>query len=238
MHFVVISERGAPRNFFSCVSAPRDGCAGASFTASRSPFKKMFRVVRFCLAASVAASYAAPVLAETFTGDPEAWRPVYYTDLRLPTGEGQSYASIWQDKLDENNSQAQSDAVSPNTSYAVGNHNAKEWHFTINFQTKLVALTVLNTPAGCTDEIVSPSLGTKIRVCPLRVATFEGEHYSVIEGAGCYLEKTADRGAEDSTATATYVSYDVNLRAFKTRFTVAHVEIPQCAQTILLHPAK
>jgi hypothetical protein len=72
----------------------------------------------------------------------------------------------------------------------------------------------------------------------MRVATFEDDHYSVIDGAGCYLEKTADRGLEDSTATAAYVSYDINLRAFKTRFTVAHVEIPQCAQAIPLHPAK
>uniref|UniRef100_UPI003F9AD7A0 hypothetical protein n=1 Tax=Rhodoblastus sp. TaxID=1962975 RepID=UPI003F9AD7A0 len=127
---------------------------------------------------------------------------------------------------------------SPNTSYAVGNHNAKEWHFTINFQTKLVALTVLNTAAGCTDEIVSPSLGTKIRVCPMRVATFGDDHYSVIDGAGCYLEKTADRGVEDSTSTAAYVSYDIKLHAFKTRFTVAHVEVPRCAQTIPLHPVK
>jgi hypothetical protein len=198
----------------------------------------MLPVVRLLIAAGVAASQAAPALAETFTADPEAWRPVYYTDLRFPTGEGQSYASIWQDKLDENNSQAQSDAVSLNTSYAVGNHNAKEWHFTVNFQTKLVALTVLSTPEGCTEEIVSPSLGTQIRVCPMRVATFEGDHYSVIDGAGCYLEKTADRGVEDSTANAAYVSYDINLRAFKTRFTVAHVEIPRCAQTIPLHPAQ
>ena len=63
----------------------------------------MFRVVRFFLAAGVVASRAVPALAETFTVDPEAWRPVYYTDLRFPTGEGLSYASIWQDKLDENN---------------------------------------------------------------------------------------------------------------------------------------
>ena len=198
----------------------------------------MLGFVRFFLAAGVVASRVVPALAETFTADPEAWRPVYYSDLRFPTGEGLSYASIWQDKLDENNTQAQSDAVSPNTSYAVGNHEAKEWHFTINFQTKLVALTVLNTPVGCTDEIASPSLGTKIRVCPMRVATFEGDHYSVIDGAGCYLERAADRGLEDSTATAAYVSYDIDLRAFKTRFTVAHVEIPQCALTIPLHPAK
>jgi hypothetical protein len=72
----------------------------------------------------------------------------------------------------------------------------------------------------------------------MRVATFEDDHYSVIDGAGCYLEKTADRGVEDSTSTAAYVSYDIKLHAFKTRFTVAHVEVPRCAQTIPLHPAK
>ncbi len=126
----------------------------------------MFRVVRFFLAAGVVVSRAVPASAETFTADPEAWRPVYHTDLRFPTGEGLSYASIWQDKLDENNTQAQSDAASPNTSYVVGNHNAKEWHFSINFQTKLVALTVLNSAAGCTDEIASPSLGTNSAFVP------------------------------------------------------------------------
>ena len=107
-----------------------------------------------------------PALAETLTIDPEAWRPVYYTDLRFPTGEGLSYASIWQDMLDENNSQAQSDAVSPNTSYAVGNHEAKEWHFTINFQTKLVALTVLNTPRDAPTKSFSRRSARKSAFVP------------------------------------------------------------------------
>jgi len=32
---------------------------------------------------------------ESFTPDPEIWRPVAYSDLRLPRGEAESYASIW-----------------------------------------------------------------------------------------------------------------------------------------------
>ena len=98
----------------------------------------------------------------SFTPDPERWRPVAYSDLRLPRGEAESYASIWQDRLDESNSKPPPAPVpgrplpDPSLSYAVGNRGASEWHFTINFQTKLAALTVLDTPHVCTDEYPSP----------------------------------------------------------------------------------
>ena len=34
-----------------------------------------------------------------FTPDPERWRPVAYSDLKIPVGEAEAYASIWQDRL-------------------------------------------------------------------------------------------------------------------------------------------
>ena len=126
----------------------------------------------------------------------------------------------------------------PSLSYAVGNRGASEWHFTINFQTKLAALTVLDTPNVCTDEYPSPAPGVKIKVCPMRLAMFEADRYAlVIDGAACFLEKQPDAPIEDSSATRTEVSYDVTARAFKIRYTVSHMEIPQCAQTVPLHPA-
>ncbi|MDE2579114.1 MAG: hypothetical protein KGL46_09935 [Hyphomicrobiales bacterium] len=121
-------------------------------------------------------------------------------------------------------------------SLAVGNRGASEWHFSINFQTKLVAVTVLNTPNVCTDEYPSPSLGTKIKVCPMRLATFEGGTYNIVDGAACFLEKQPNAPVEDSTATVTYAAYDIATRAIKLRYTVAHTEIAQCAQSIPLHP--
>ncbi len=180
---------------------------------------------------------------ESFTPDPERWRPVPHSDLRLPRGEEESYASIWQDRLDESNSKPPPAPLpgrplpDPSLSYVVGNRGASEWHFTINFQTKLAALTVLDTPNVCTDEYPSAATAVKIKVCPMRLAMFEGDHYAlVIDGAACFLENQPDAPIEDSSATRTEVSYDVTVRAYKIRYTVSHMEIPQCAQTVPLHP--
>ena len=79
----------------------------------------------------------------------------------------------------------------------------------------------------------------KIKVCPMRLAMFEADRYAlVIDGAACFLEKQPDAPIEDSSATRTEVSYDVTVRAFKIRYTVSHMEIPQCAQTVPLHRTK
>lgn len=202
--------------------------------------------MRASLSSILAAGFVllpATASAESFTPDPERWRPVAYSDLRLPRGEAESYASIWQDRLDESNSKPPPAPLpgrpltDPSLSYAVGNRGASEWHFTINFQTKLAALTVLDAPNVCTDEYPSPAVGVKIKVCPMRLAMFEADRYAlVIDGAACFLEKQPQAPIEDSSATRTEVSYDVAARAFKIRYTVSHVEIPQCGQTVLLHP--
>jgi hypothetical protein len=204
--------------------------------------------MRALLSSSLAAGLVllpATAAPEPFTPDPERWRPVAYSDLRLPWGEAESYASIWQDRLDESNSKPPPASLpgrpltDPSFSYAVGNRGASEWHFTINFQTKLAALTVLDAPHVCTDEYPSPAAGVKIKVCPMRLAMFEGNRYAlVIDGAACFLERQPDAPVEDSSATRTEVAYDVDARAFKIRYTVSHVEIPQCAQTVPLHPTK
>ena len=189
--------------------------------------------VALCLGLTGAAS------AQSYTPDPGAWRPVAYSDLMFPTGEAESYASIWQDRLNESNHNSPPKVAGGqplNMSIAVGNRSATEWHFTINFQSKLVVLTVLNTASICTDEYPSPSAAAKIKVCPMRLVTIEANHYTVTDGAACFLEKQADGPTEDSTATATYAAYDVATRSIKLRSTVAHQEIAPCAQVVPLHP--
>jgi len=176
--------------------------------------------------------------AQIYTSDPGAWRPVAYSDLLFPLGEAESYASLWQDRLDESNKK--SVPINPggllNMSVAVGNRGANEWHFSINFQTKLVALSVLSTPYLCTDEYPSPTQGIRIKVCPSRLATFENNSYRVTDGAACFVEKTPGAPAEDSTATVTYAAYDVPTRSIRLRYTVSHQEIDRCAQSVPLHP--
>ena len=70
----------------------------------------------------------------------------------------------------------------------------------------------------------------------MRLVTIEADHYTVTDGAACFLEKQPDGPTEDSTATATYAAYDVTTRSIKLRSTVAHQEIAPCAQVVPLHP--
>ena len=189
--------------------------------------------------ATPAISQGANETSMRFTPDPERWRPVAYSDLKIPVGEAEAYASIWQDRLSESNAKANkmaSGAPAANASYGFFNRGAAEWHFSIQFQSKLVALTVLYTPSVCTDEYPSPSSSARIFVCPMRVVTFCGGHYSILDGAACYLVKTGAAPMEDSTATTVQAWYDVNLRAFKIHYTVSHTDIAQCDQTVPLHP--
>jgi hypothetical protein len=177
--------------------------------------------------------------AQSFTPDPESWRPVAYTDLRFPVGEAEAYASIWQDRLDDSNRRLALRVAEPNhkdMSLAVGNRAAREWHFAINFQSKLVVLSVLDTPIVCTDEYPSPSTAAKVRVCPMRLVTIEGERYTIREGAACFLEKEPNGPTEDSSATATFAAYDIGSRTIKLHSVVSHQEMTQCAQAVSLHP--
>jgi hypothetical protein len=178
----------------------------------------------------------------SYTSDPERWRPVAYADLAFPEGEAEAYASIWQDRLDESNAHppttSSPDSMSnPKMSFALGNRGASEWHFSANFQTKLVTLSVLYTPYVCTDEYPSPSTAARIKVCPMRLAVFQDGRYAITDSAACFLLKTGEGPIEDSGATTTQVAYDVGLRAFKIRYTVSHTNIAQCEQTVPLHPS-
>jgi hypothetical protein len=176
--------------------------------------------------------------AEKYTADPGAWRPGAYSDLLFPSGEAEAYASIWRDRLAENNQthlQSESRNLSLNMSIVVGNRGAAEWHYSINFETKLVALTVLDAPSVCTDEYASPLSSVRIKVCPMRLVSIENDHYSIVNGAACYLEKEHVASTEDSTAIGVYAAYDIATRSIKLRYVVAHQEISQCAQTVPLH---
>jgi len=113
----------------------------------------MLAPVHRMLAASAIFSVScvsSPTSAQTYTADPGTWRPVAYSDLSFPIGEAQSYASIWQDLIDESNKRQIPAAPGQplDTDLVVGNRGASEWHFSINFQTKFVAVTVLNTPTN------------------------------------------------------------------------------------------
>ena len=92
------------------------------------------------------ASAESGAIADEFTPDPAHWRPVHYFDLQFPAGEAEHFASLWADRLDAND---KAYAAKGDRRFAIGHAPASEAHFSINFQTKFVVLSVLDTSTDC-----------------------------------------------------------------------------------------
>ena len=189
------------------------------------------KLLWFALVVAAAASAERPQ-AQTFTPNPEQWRPVHYFDLQLVSGDAAAYASIWADKLDENN---RAYAAVGDRRFAVGNAPASEAHFAVNFTNKLAVLTVLNTATGCAKTQQYPAANATVKFCPLRLAVWQDGKLSISQATGCYLELTFFNASPDPTASVSYVSYDVSAKSFHTGMIVAHRAVAECSFTIPLH---
>ena len=191
------------------------------------------RPSHICAVSFVATMIGTAATSQIFTPDPEHWRPVHYYDLQLVSGEAEHYASIWADKLDQNN---RAYVAKGDARFAVGNAPASEAHFSVNFTNKFAVLSVLNTATGCAKTKAFPAAHATVKFCPLRLAIWEGGKLSVSEATGCYLELTPANASPDPTASVSYVSYDVAAKSFRTGMIVAHKAVAECSLTIPLHP--
>ena len=183
---------------------------------------------RFGAAATLA---AVPAQAEEFSPNPGRWRPVHYYDLQIPSGDAANFASIRADRIDANN---KAYAAKGDRRFTVANAPATEAHFTINFTGKLVVLTVLNTATGCGKSLPFPAANVTVKLCPLRLATFENGMVEISEATGCFLERGAAAAGEDPAASVSYVAYDVPAKSFRLGMIVAHRAVPECSLTIQL----
>lgn len=169
--------------------------------------------------------------AQEYTPDPAHWRPVHYFDLQFPAGEAEHYASLWADRLDANDKVY---AAKGDRRFAIGHAPASEAHFTVNFQTKFVVLSVLDTSTDCRPLREFPENLVVVRRCPLRLATWENHRLSIFETTGCFLERNAANASLDPATAVSYVSYDVATKAFRTGLVVRHAAVPECALIIPL----
>lgn len=185
--------------------------------------------LRLCAAATL---IAFPAQAGEFSPDPARWRSVHYYDLQIPSGDAANFASIWADRIDANN---KAYAAKGDRRFTVANAPATEAHFTIDFTSKLVVLTVLNTATGCGKSLPFPSANVTIKLCPLRLATFAKGMVEISEATGCFLERGAAAAGEDPAASVSYVAYDVPAKSFRLGMIVAHRAVPECSLTIPLH---
>lgn len=164
--------------------------------------------------------------AQDLTPDPDAWRPVSYTDLQLPGEINRTFAEIWVDHIDRNN---KAYIARGDSRFAVGNAPVTESHFVVRSPTKVVVLSVLNTATGCEvigrDQVARATL----KRCPMRLAIYEGDNSQVLDaGSGCYLEFADGQYTPDPARNAAYAAYDIENRTIRTGAILAKEAIDQC----------
>lgn len=191
------------------------------------------RGVRVSIAAALAIAAGKPALAQTPTPDPASWRPLSYADLRRPVPATQTYADLWKDVIERNNHVYQDRA---NHRFAGTNAPVTEAHYVIWSPRKSVVLSVLDTATMCTLKEVRTSERATIRMCPMRLAIYEGVVVRTLDGGqACYLERSvAAAGAPDADLAAAYASYDPATHTIHTGLVVDHRPVEGCSQTIFL----
>lgn len=177
---------------------------------------------------------AAACHAQALTPDPAAWRPMTHADLAHPTATTATYFDIWKDAIDDNN---RAFAAKGDTRFVNGNAPAVESHFVVWSSRRSVVLTVLNTATGCVDQQALSDGAVTVRLCPMRLAVYEGIQVQVMDaGRACFLESAPGRAANAATA-ATYTSYDIAARTLRVGAMVNHAVLQGCSFEIPIPPS-
>lgn len=193
------------------------------------------RAVAKIAAVLIALAIAPSARAQEPTPDPSRWRAVSYADLQHPTAENATYTDIWKDAIEANNHayRARGDRR-----FDGANAPAVEAHFVIWSARRSVVLSVLDTATACRSKDASGFAGVTLKLCPLRIAIYDGVLVRTLDGGrACFLENAPQSFRGDPGGVATYVSYDVKSKAVKTGTVVGHQAVADCSLTIPLPPA-
>lgn len=172
--------------------------------------------------------------AQSVTSDPGAWRPMSYADLQEPSSATATYVDIWKDAIERNN-----EGYRRRGDHRFSGRNAPvvEAHFVIWSSRRSVVFSVLDTAIGCTTKAVMSLSGATVKLCPLRIAVYEGLRVRTMDGGrACFLELSPG-SRSDPTASAAYAAYDVTSRTLKTGMIVNHKAVDGCSLAIPLHRA-
>lgn len=172
------------------------------------------------------------VRAQTLTVDPSAWRPMSYANLQRPSAQTATYGDIWKDAIDANN---RAYRARGDTRFAPGNAPVTEAHFVIWSSQRSVVLSVLNTALGCSVKAVLDAAHATVKLCPLRIAIYEGLQVRTMDGGRACLLELEPGALPDPAASAAYVSYDVASKTLKTGMIVDHRAVDGCSLDIPLY---
>jgi len=179
--------------------------------------------------------FATGTYAQSLTPDPGAWRPMTYADLQKPSPQTATFLDIWKDAIDANN---RAYKARGDQRFSDGNAPATEAHFVIWSSKKSVVLSILNTVTGCTLKELRAVAGAAVKLCPLRIAIYEGLQVRTLDGGrACFLELApAVAAANGNVQAISYASYDLATKTVKTGLIIDHQAVDGCSQNIALYP--
>ncbi|MCS3731048.1 hypothetical protein [Bradyrhizobium betae] len=171
--------------------------------------------------------------AQSLTPDPGTWRPMSYANLQKPSPQSATYSDIWKDAIDANN---RAYKARGDQRFSDGNAPVSEAHFVIWSSGRSVVLSVLNTAIACSIKQVAPDAGATVKLCPMRIAIYEGLQVRTMDGgSGCFLELEGGP-LSDREASAAYASYDIASKTVKIGMIVNHQAVDECSKSIPLYP--
>jgi hypothetical protein len=180
--------------------------------------------------------WSSSLSAQALTPDPGAWRPLSYADLQAGSSATATYVDIWKDAIEANN---RAYAAAGDKHYLSRNAPATEAHFVIWSIQKSVVFSVLDTANGCTTRYSDRAAGVTVKLCPVRIAQYQGAIVNTIGGGkACFLElePSPKVAVVDRTSSAAYAAYDVETKSIKTGIIVNHKAVDGCSMSFSLHP--
>jgi len=168
--------------------------------------------------------------AQAVTADPGTWRPMSYANLQAPSPATATYVDIWKDALDANNRHYESRG---DRRFVGGNAPANEAHFVIWSSQRSAVFSILDTASQCTTKATFRDVGATVKLCPMRIAIYEGLQVRTMDGGmACFLELAS--ASADPDASGAYASYDAATRNLKTGLIVKHTAVDGCSFDIPL----
>jgi hypothetical protein len=190
--------------------------------------RRAMLVAALCLA-------AATVQAQELTPHPENWRPIVYRDLQMPGPQDRLYADLWADVIQSNNRRY---LATGDRRFLLGNAPVREAHALVRGGDKVALLSILDTATHCISVARDLTSDLSVKMCPMRLAVWNGSSTMVREAKGCYLEPGAR--APNTTAkspyAASYMSYNVATKSFRLGVILGRRVVEQCSQTVPLYP--
>jgi hypothetical protein len=178
---------------------------------------------------------AVTVQAQELTPHPENWRPIVYRDLQVPGPQDRIYADLWADVIQSNNRRY---LAAGDRRFLLGNAPVREAHALVRGGDKVALLSILDTATHCVAVASDLSSDLLVKMCPMRLAVWNGTSATLREAKGCYLEPGA--GARNTMAkspyAASYTSYDVVTKSIRLGVILGRRVVEQCSQTLPLDP--